>query len=92
VRKQVLNSKWLFLLSSNVRNEQITFVHLQELKQLGSSKAPAMKGLVDSYSKLVADAQKVQYGKGKDKRLLCDEFSATLALTQVAKDSALAGV
>lgn len=51
-----------------------------------------MATLLHAYNKLVADAQKVQNSKGKDKKLLCSDFAATLAQTQVAKAAALAGV
>jgi hypothetical protein len=72
--------------------EHSSAVNVQELKQLGSTKAAEMSVLLATYTKLVADAQKVQASKGKDKKLLCSDFSATLAQSQVAKAAALAGV
>lgn len=51
-----------------------------------------MAMLLETYSKVVAGAQKVQNSKGKDTKALCSDFAATLAQTQVAKAAALAGV
>lgn len=74
------------------RQHDVLYVCVQELKHLGSTKASEMAILLDTYTKLVSDAQKVQNSKGKDKKLLCSDFAATFAQTQVAKAAALAGV
>lgn len=59
---------------------------------MGSTKVREMATLLETYAKLVSDAQKVQNSKGKDKQLLFSDFAATLAQTKVAKAAALSGV
>ena len=67
-------------------------VPLQDLKQLGSTRASGMTVLLESYKKVVSDAQKVQSSKGKDKKLLCSDLASGIAQAQAAKVDALAGV